>query len=357
MKVVLQRRKFSELFDIAASAANGTAKDSLGKVLFVVGQKAELQASNGDTSVIVDCDFVHGDAGKVLLDPRRISAILKESSGDEVTIEADGSSIRITTAEGSYSLQSSDPAEFPRVKANTAEPVEVASTALLEALTLTSFAVDNGFIRYQLGGVCFSGDSEGLNLVATDGRRLSTVAIPVGCDLNGIVPSKPLGLLMRCLSNDNETCGISFDSSNASFQTGNVTLITRLVDGRYPNWKSVVPSAEGCETINLQASAFTQAVKQASIVADSESRGIVFAFGDGNCSISAKQADVGNSSVSVPVEFGGSYSATLDYRFVLDWFTRLPKGETVTMHVKTSTHPTLFVRGQARYVVMPMESR
>ena len=358
MKVTLQRRKFAELFDIAASATSSTAKDVLGKVLLVVGQKAQLEASNGETSILVDCDFVHGDPGRVLLDPRRISPILKESSGDGVIIQTEGNTIEITTAEGSYSLASSDPSEFPRVKGNDGVSVSVASSTLLEALTLTSFAVDDKSTRYQLGGVLFQGSGQSLDVVATDGRRLSTVE--VSCDqidglINSIVPSRPLGLLSRCLSDDGGQCEVSFDTSSASFRTGSVTLITRLVEGRYPNWKTVIPSSENCETITLQASAFAQAVKQASIVADQESRGVVFYFAQDNCGISARTADIGESAVNVPLVYTGSAKLTMDYRFVLDWFSRLPKGESVEMFFKGPGSPTLFVRGSAKYVVMPME--
>ena len=363
MKVTFNRKKFSEWFDLAASAT-GQGKDAgvCAKVrMSVSGTQWLLQATNLETWVVVDCSdavvATQTTTGKVLLDPRRIAAILKESSGDEVTIEADGNNIEVSTAEGNYTLPESDPAEFPQIEVNDCQPVEIASTALLEALTLVSFAVDDKSTRYQLGGVLFDGTGDQVDLVATDGRRLSTVSIDVpefDGSLSGIVPARPLGLLMRCLSDDVGFCGVRIDVKTASFQTGKVTLTTRLVEGRYPKWRSVIPSQNNCNEIGLNASAFGQAVKQAAIVADQESRGIVFYFQQNNCGISARTADVGESAVNVPVVYTGSLKTTMDFRFVLDWFTRLPKGEAVEMFVKDPKSPALFAWKMARYVIMPM---
>ena len=363
MNVCFNRKKFSEWFDLAASAT-GQGKDAgpSAKVLMLIqGTQWFLQATNSETSVVVDCaDAVvatQTTTGKVLLDPRRISAILKESSGDEVTIKATGNSIVVSTAEGNYTLPESDPAEFPKVDAIDSQAVEIASTALLEALTLVSFAVDDKSTRYQLGGVLFEGSGDQVDLVATDGRRLSTVSIDVSefdGSLSGIVSARPLSLLMRILSNDAGFCGVRVGLHAASFQAGNVTLATRLVEGRYPKWRSVIPSQDNCNEIGLNASAFGQAVKQAAIVADQESRGIVFDFKDGNCGISARTAEVGESAVNVPVVYTGSLKTTMDFRFVQEWFSRLPKGETVKMFVRDAKSPALFVWKMARYVIMPM---
>jgi DNA polymerase-3 subunit beta len=153
--------------------------------------------------------------------------------------------------------------------------------------------------------------------------------------------------------------GVSVCKSSIQFRGDKVAIQTRLVEGRYPNWQSVIPAADGIE-FRFLAGPFLQAVRQASVTAEQESRGVVFSFGDGSCKIAAKAADVGRSQVSVPLETPEAFEITMDYRFVLDWLQSLDKTDQVSLWCKRNegwAKPTLWVSGESKYVIMPMERK
>jgi DNA polymerase III sliding clamp (beta) subunit (PCNA family) len=87
---------------------------------------------------------------------------------------------------------------------------------------------------------------------------------------------------------------------------------------------------------------------------------VVFSFGDGSCKIAARAADVGRSQVSVPLETPEAFEITMDFRFVLDWLQSLDKTDQVSLWCKKNegwAKPTLWVSGESKYVIMPMERK
>ena len=164
---------------------------------------------------------------------------------------------------------------------------------------------------------------------------------------------KALGLVKRSLEGSEGFVGIAVNRSSIQFKGDKVAIQTRLVEGRYPNWQSVIPAADGIE-YRFLAGPFLQAVRQASVTAEQESRGVVFSFGDGSCKIAARAADVGRSQVSVPLETLEAFEITMDFRFVLDWLQSLDKTDQVSLWCKDPARPTLWVSGESKYVIMPM---
>jgi DNA polymerase-3 subunit beta len=238
------------------------------------------------------------------------------------------------------------------------DAIKADPTGLLIALRHVDFATDDESTRYQLGGVNFVASDDRLELIATDGRRMaySSLGLHLAGSLGGesiIVPTKALGLVKRSLEGSEGFVGVSVNKSSIQFRGDKVAIQTRLVEGRYPNWQSVIPTADGIE-FRFLAGPFLQAVRQASVTAEQESRGVVFSFANGPCKIAAKAADVGRSQVFVPLETPEWFDITMDYRFVLDWLQSLDKTDQVSLWCKDPTRPTLWVSGESKYVIMPM---
>jgi DNA polymerase-3 subunit beta len=362
MKVVLNRASFLEVFNLAASGCSGQVKDVLGYV-HLDADVCQLQSSNGDVALIVEFrpEEIHS-GGACLLDPRRVGAILKESRSDLITLQADNKSISLTTDEGSFTLQTLDSSEFPKASAITKPGIEVAATAFLGALRRVDFATDIDSTRYQLGGVNFVTTDEQLDMIATDGRRLAhqRLDLHLGGALDGqsnIVPTKALSIAKRALEGSEGFIGIAIYGSVIELRGGQVRVQIRMVEGRYPNWQSVIPAAAG-KCFEFPAGPFLQSVRQASVVmANPESRGILFSFAGGTCCITGAQADVGKSQVSIPVSGDSEVAITINFRFVLDWLQTLDKADQVSVWVASADKPTLWICGCGEYVIMPMERK
>lgn len=362
MKVVCDREQLLRVFSLVASVTSGKVVDVLGNVKCIA--KADglaLFGTNKDMwllSEVGGCEVE--SSGAALLPVQRFGAILKESSDERIVIETDGTHLKVR-GEGdrwSFDLPSVNPDEYPVVQEFGGESQFTADCSVFrESLRRTSFAVDVASTRFALGGVRLEFGDE-FNVVATDGRRLSHVGIKG--ELQGdssmahaIIPERSCKILERALPEEGQV-NIRL-GERASFEFGGVLFGCLLVEGRFPSWRQVIPAVSDWTYVEIPVGPFVSAVRQAAIVADAETRGLDFAFSPGELRIGVKTAELGQSAVTMPV--GGiedDVTLRLDHRFVRDFLQCFEPAETVSLHFKSSTQPTLFESGSYRYVVMPM---
>lgn len=367
MKIVCKREKFLSGFQIVSGLVpTRSPKDILSNIkLEAVDGKVVLMATDQEAGIRLELEDVEIlTPGKALLNVQRIGNIMREASDDTLTLETTANSLDIHGANSEFHLQLMNPDEYPSVgKFIEDSYFELPAAAFREMVRRTIFATDTESTRYQLGGVLFEMDGEDITTVATDGRRLACMK-GKGSPVNGfknsgsstIVPTKTLQTIERSISDSDETVKIAARNNDILFKTERCTLLSRLVEGRYPNWKSVIPTQEGRTVINGLVGPFFASVRQASIVADPESRGIEFQFGNGTMIVGAKTADVGQSRIEIPIDFHDTpITLTMDYRFVLDFFKVLPPDSNFCLLVKSNTEPAMYTTEDGyTYVVMPM---
>jgi DNA polymerase-3 subunit beta len=367
MKIVCDRAKFQSAFQIAAALVpTRSPKDVLLNVkLEVDDQRAVLMATDQEAGVRLEVDDVQiGTPGKALLSVQRVGNILRESTDETLTIETTANSLDLSGLHSEFHLPLSNPDEFPSV-GSFSEPsyFELPSGLFRELVRRTTFATDTESTRYQLGGVLLEIDGDSIIAVATDGRRMASMK-GKGTSVNGyknvgastIVPTKTLQLVERSITDKDDTVQISARSNDILLRTNRCTIFSQLIEGRYPNWRMVVPSSEGRTRIEGLVGPFLSAIRQASIVADPESRGVEFTFADGTLVVAATTAEVGQSRVEIPVSYvGEKIQITMDHRFVGDFFKVLEPDKVFHLEVKSTTEPALFVTDDDYfYVVMPM---
>jgi DNA polymerase-3 subunit beta len=361
MKVTVQRVPFLKSLEIAASiVASKPQSEVLRYVKFTfVGTHFTLEATDNELSIVCNvADAVQTvwANGKALLLPSKVIPILKDCGGESVDIEVD-SQLRITTQSGGFTLSMPNPDEFPSVKIDAAEGAAgVPGVALADAIRQTIYATDLTSTRYQLGGVLFD-IGERLTCVATDGRRLAVSSCQIAGEVaavSGIVPIRPLQAVSRIIAA--EGCGVDvmIDNRSAVFVCGDISLQTRLVEGRYPDWRKVVPSTDGASTLRCDAEKFLSVVRQAAIVNDQDSRGIDLVISSGELTATAKTAEVGASSVVMGCEADAPAKLTVDHTYLADFLRSLGKEQTVEVRYKQSGDPVVLTSGDVLGVIMPM---
>jgi len=144
------------------------------------------------------------------------------------------------------------------------------------------------------------------------------------------------------------------DNRSAVFVCGDISLQTRLVEGRYPDWRKVVPSTDGASTLRCDAEKFLSVVRQAAIVNDQDSRGIDLVIASGELTATAKTAEVGASSVVMGCEADTEAKLTVDHTYLADFLRSLGKEQTVEMRYKQSGDPVVLTSGDVIGVIMPM---
>jgi DNA polymerase-3 subunit beta len=133
-------------------------------------------------------------------------------------------------------------------------------------------------------------------------------------------------------------------------------IYSRLVEGRFPKWRDVFPTRQKTVRIDITVGPMYSALRQAAIVADEESRGIDFTFGEGKLVLSGSTAEVGQSRVELPIPYEGeAITVTLDHRFVGDFLRVLDAEKTFTVEIENEESAAVFSTDDGYgYVVMPL---
>ena len=367
MKISFQRSSFQAAFQIAAAVTSPRSpKDVLANVkIDATGDKATLMATDLEAGIRIELEDVEIQApGKALLPVLRFGNILRETSDERLVLAASEKALDINGLQNEFHLPNINPDSFPTVAPFEEQAYfEVESRLFRELVRRTIFATDVESTRYALGGVLLEMNGEEIIAVATDGRRLARMqgsGKPVGgfqsSTSNIIVPIKTLSLMEKSITDKDTVVQIAARQNDILVQTQRCMIYSRLVEGRYPNWKQVIPQRSHSNRVVSVCGPFHAAVRQASIVADQDSRGVEFSFSPGNVVMQAATADVGESRVELPVTYDGpDIKMTLNGQYVGDFFRVLDGDKTFSIDISSDDEPAIFLTDDGYLnVVMPM---
>jgi DNA polymerase III subunit beta len=362
MQIEVPRAAFAAAFQaVSAIAPPKGPKPILAHVKLVAADGAvTLLATNGETAIRRTVEGVKVlNSGEALLPVGKASSILRELQGADLDIETTTNGVEMIGDRSKFNLSSADPAEFPTVSEFVAAAYfRVPGSVLRGMIRRVVFAADEAATRYALMGALFEVAGETLTITATDTRRLATVAgsiVSVGeiAAAYAVVPAKALSLIERALDGE-DYAEIAFTENAVTVRIGATVVWSRLCEGRFPKWQDVIPNP--AIRIATIAGALHSAVRQAQIVTSDESRGVDFEFAAGELRLKSSAADVGQSSVQMPIPYEGDpITITFDPRYVADFLKVLP-GETDVEFGLTDreTAALLSTTDGYRYVVMPL---
>lgn len=367
MKITCNRDRLLAAFQTAATvAAARTSKAILQNVkMEAMGTRVTLTATDLEVGIRVELDDQEVETpGNALLSVSQFGSILRESSDERIRIESDGQGVRIRGERSRFRLPSQNPAEFP----DFAEPKDtnyytLPGRLLRELIRRTLFATDTDSGRYALGGVLLEMEEDRITAVGTDGRRLAKMEGPIGkvgtpfsSDSMTIVPARSMQLIERAIGDPEQEVQLLTRGNEFVVRTPASTIVTRLLEGRFPRWRDVFPKRANAISIELVVGPMLSAVRQAAIVTSADSRGVDFIFGGGQLIISGLTADVGESRVELPISYDGSpIELCLDHRFVTDFLRVLDADRTFRMSIVDSDNAALCETDDGYgYVVMPL---
>jgi DNA polymerase III subunit beta len=365
--LIVNRQKFLNSFLIAAAV---TSPRSPKEVLQMVKIEANedgvrLLATDMDAGIRIDLEGVDIQTpGKALLNVARVGGILREISDETIHLESSDTELLIKSHQSKFQLPNVDPNTFPSVApfSETAY-FEVAAPLFRELVRRTVFATDTESTRYALGGVNIETTSDSIVAVATDGRRLAKmegsgtcVGGYTGSGSNTIVPIKTLSLMEKSLTDGDVVVQLVARTNDILLKAGNTMIFSRLVEGRYPNWRQVIPQRDNNHRVSSIVGPFYSCVRQASVVADVESRGVEFLFEPGNVKMQTATANVGESLVELPIEYEGpNIEMTLNGQFISDFFRVLNPEQRFSIDIASNTESALFSLDDGYVnVIMPM---
>src|SRR4051812_45847162 len=217
--------------------------------LFEVAEsKLTVYASDLQTSMITELPVEAKQKGSICVPARILLDTLKNLPEQPVTftIDQETYSIEISSDNGRYKLSGENATDFPKVPAVSNDfNANVSTEVLARAINNTIFATSSDELRPAMTGVYVNLGEKNTTFVATDGHRLVRYRRTDVKSDNGnaiIIPRKALNLLKATLPTENSDVNIDFNMSNAFFRFGNIKMICRLIDERFPDYENVIPS-------------------------------------------------------------------------------------------------------------------
>lgn len=215
------------------------------------------------------------------------------------SINEEKGSVEIKYESGRFKLTAQKGEEFPKTpEVEGVNSFEIPSKVLLKAVNKTVFATSSDDLRLNLTGVYLQLQSDKVTFVATDANRLVRFTrndVKGGGEEALILPKKALNLLKSCLPNDDTSVKVTFNRQNAYFQIGDINLICRLIDEKYPDFKAVIPT-ENPNKLTIDRAEFLMAVKRVSITSNKTTHQIRVKLAGSEITISAEDIDFENEA-------------------------------------------------------------
>ncbi len=367
MRITCEREPLLAAFQATAGVAPSRSPHPILKnvKLEVRATEATLLATDLEIGVRVEVSGVTVEvAGSTILPIDRFAAILRESADQHLRIESDGQGIKVQTQASQFNLPAENPDEFPAVAQFSEQKYhEMPARFFRELVRRTAFATDIESTRYALGGVLLELTENHVIGVGTDGRRLAKMegqASSVGGHQTGtnttIIPTRAMTALERLIADSDGEVQIAARPNDVLVHTRRCTVYTRLVEGRFPKWRDVLPDIARAHHLELVVGPFYSAVRQAAITASEDSRGVDFTFAEGKVVLTGRSAERGQSRVEMPVAYDGSPIAImLDPRYLADFLKVLDPEKTFTLHLLDGESPGVCTTQDGyTYVIMPL---
>ncbi len=260
-----------------------------------------VTASDLQTSMITEITIESKEKGSIAVPARILLDTLKNLPDQPVTFSIDEStySIEISSDNGRYKLAGENATDFPKVPAVSNDfSAALSSEVLSRAVNNTIFATSNDELRPAMTGVYVNLGEKNTTFVATDGHRLVRYRRTDIKSDNGnsiIIPRKALNLLKATLPTENTDVSIDFNMSNAFFKFGNIRMICRLIDERFPDYENVIPSTNPIK-MTISRTDLLGSLKRISIYANKTTHQVRLKITGSELQVSAEDLDFSNEA-------------------------------------------------------------
>jgi DNA polymerase-3 subunit beta len=319
-----------------------------------------LSGSDGEIRIDVRLDEVP-EGVSVLLPKDRLSAILSACSSDSITLTQSESSCTVQAGHGTWTLPTEQANEYPAWTVDGAKPItRLPVDQFCRAVRGVVFSVDDESSRFALGAVLVEVKGEVVTFVATDGRRLSCVNCEHDLavdDSQTLVPAKAIAIIARlAAAAGDDSVQLEATGKEIVATVGNATVTARLLDGRFPKWRDVLPERDAKAT-TVNRAELLSATRAAAICTSDESKGVLFTFNSDGIWLNGKSAEKGESSVTCEVvEAGDKATVKMDPVFVQQWLNGVDSESEPDVEVEAvdATSAVILRCGDNTGVIMPL---
>jgi DNA polymerase-3 subunit beta len=320
-------------------------------LLNLEGSSLSITASDIDTRLVTSLEVNEAEgSGKFAVNAKNLLDPLKELPEQPLIFDINDENLEIFIYfhNGKYNFigQSGDDYPQPKELKDTAIALSINPQTLYTGINRTLFASADDELRPVMNGVFFDITTEDLTFVASDGHKLvrcKTLEAKGSERASFILPKKPANLLKAILPKESETVEIRFDENNAHIKMSGYTMTCRFIEGRYPNYNSVIPQ-NNTNKVVLDRLAFLNAIKRVSVFSNQASNLIKLQLSEKDIVVSAQDIDFSTAAEeTIPCDYMGTpMNIGFKSSFLIDILNNIPS-ESISLELSDPSRAGLIL--------------
>jgi DNA polymerase-3 subunit beta len=324
--------------------------------------KLHVTATDLEMQITAVSDLPGKDGQSTTVGARKLQDLLRALPDDAiVNVDASGGKMTVRAGRSRFNLQTLAASDYPRISVGQEQlqTLTLPQRDFRSLLKLAEFAMAQQDIRYYLNGMLLVVDQGSLQAVATDGHRLSWASLAIDGNYTRqevILPRKTVLELSKLLDDSDTPLTIDILANQARFRFGNVELVSKVVDGKFPDYNRVIPTGHG-KHIELDRGTLLSALQRASILSNEKFRGVRLVLGDEQLRIICTNSEQEEAEEELSVGYSGdALDIGFNITYLLDVLSNV-QGDKVNFafgDANSSALVTLPARDDYKYVVMPM---
>jgi DNA polymerase III subunit beta len=298
----------------------------------------------------------------VTVGARKLQDLLRALPEDAtLTVDTSGGKMTVRAGRSRFNLQTLPAADYPRIgiAQEQSQTISLPQREFRGLLRLAEFAMAQQDIRYYLNGMLLVADKGSLQAVATDGHRLSYASLTVAGNYarqEVILPRKTVLELGKLLEDSEAAVAIDILPSQVRFRFSNVELVSKVVDGKFPDYNRVIPTGHS-KRLELSRTELLQALQRAAILSNEKFRGVRLVLATDQLRIICTNSEQEEAEEELEVPYRGeALDIGFNITYLLDVLHNLATDEVVISlgDANSSALITMKDRSDYKYVVMPM---
>ncbi len=329
------------------------------------GDNLTFLATDIEIQITTSTAVTGGDGDSAItVGARKLQDILRSlPEAAEITLNLEDKRLQVKAGKSRFSLQTLPAEDFPRMAISETDPrtVTVTQKQFRYLLGQTQFSMAAQDVRYYLNGLLLLIEGSELRAVATDGHRLAFASMSLGENVSLprqelILPRKTVLELNRLLTDSEDPVHIEMATNQIRFQFGSIALVSKLIDGKFPDYERVIPSTLK-NLVILNRTALLQSMVRAAILTNEKFRGVRLVLTPGSLKIMAANAEHEEAQEEIEVDYSGdSVDVGFNVGYLLDVLNNASSEMVEWGFNDANSSALLTIPGNERfkYVVMPM---
>ena len=344
MHITFPKANLQKAINVLQKVSQNKTSSNLPGAIYMTTKngQVELQGNDFELGIRLTIDGDIKEPGTLVVGSRYFQELIRKLPGDTIELykPEDGNSLTITSGSSEFNLVTLHQDDFSLVEQiHDQDHVNIDSFAMKELIDLTNYAAATDEDRPVFTGALLEIKENEVTMVATDTHRMAvkkiTIDEPATTPMRAIIPTKTLAEVSRLLPTDNPAMiNIIWNRTQIVFNFESIYIISRLIEGTYPEYEKVIPSQFDSSAV-IDRREFAGAVDRVSLLAKDISYNVIrYDWAESNVTLSTQNTEIGMAKEDVAVEFKGTpFTISFNGRYISD-ILRHSTGDNIHLFLK-----------------------